>query len=336
MLVVDQTFTTTSGSFSASFGSALSPETTYYYRAYVIIGNAKYYYGSVLSFTTAAEGTVSQNALTAYEIPLVSISGTGSSGTYSFRDDVWYRYNTTSSTRKVVTHTVTSGSKRVRNYTSYFDADKHAPLWVAFPMHASVYDGSSTTSDAWMGDPAFSSLSGWEQSGLDNASTVGYSRGHFVAKSYRKLSTDAYQQTFYYTNQAPQWQEGFNKGVWSTMEQKILAASPSTGSDTLYVVVGVLYEGTTKTFPSGNLNVPIPSHFYCCVMKCSFSGGSMTTASGEAFIYTNESHADETYNSSGFVTTIDAIEQRSGFDFFANVPSSIQAAAENGTKALAL
>ncbi len=291
----------------------------------------------MLSFTTTAEGTVSQNALAAYEIPLVSISGTGSGGTSSGRDDVWYRYNTTSSTRKVVTHTVTSGSKRVRNYTSYFDADKHAPLWVAFPLHANVYGGSySSDSSPWTGDPAFKSLSGWEQTGLDNASTVGYSRGHFVAKSYRKLSQNAYNQTFYYTNQAPQWQDGFNSGVWSTLEQKILEASPSSSSDTLYVVVGVLYEGTVQTLPSGSIDVPIPSHFYCCVMKCSFSGGSMTDARGEAFIYTNESHSGETYNSSDFVTTIDYIEQRTGFDFFANVPSSIQTEAENGINALAL
>lgn len=328
------TQTSTSGSFSGNL-EGLSPSTTYYYRAYVIVGNEKYYYGSVLSFTTSAEGAVTTDIFDRYEMPAVTVSGSGTSGTYSDRDDQWMRYNTSSSTQKVVTHSVTINGTRVRNYTTFFDADKHAPLWVAYPMHANVYDGSVTTDGSWTSDPAITT-SGWQQTGLDNASSVGYSRGHFVAQSYRKANYNARNQTFYYTNQAPQWQNGFNSGVWSTMEQKILDAAPLTSSDTLYVVVGVLYEGTTKTLPSGNLNVPIPSHFYCCVMKCSFSGGSMTDALGEAFIYTNESHTGQTYNASTFVTTIDEIERRTGFDFFANVPSSIQTDAENGFKALAL
>ncbi len=286
----------------------------------------------MLSFTTSAEGAVT-SPLTSYEIPAVSISGTGASGTYSNRDDVWHRYNTTSSSQQVAVHTFTSGSKRVRNYTTLYDGSKYAPLWVAFPLHADVYSGDYNTDGSWIDDPAISLT---QQGGLDNAGSVGYSRGHFTAASYRKVNEHAHKQTYYNSNQAPQWQDGFNGGVWATMEQKILAASPSTSSDTLYVVVGVLYEGTIETLPSGNLNVPIPSHFYCCVMKCSFSGGSMTDARGEAFIYTNESHTGEIYNSSGFVTTIDAIERRTGFDFFANVPSSIQTEAENGFKALAL
>ena len=221
----------------------------------------------------------------------------------------------------------------MRNYTTFYDGSKYAPLWVAFPLHANVYSGSYNTDGSWIDDPAIALT---QQGGLDNASTVGYSRGHFDAASYRKVNKAAHHQTYYNSNQAPQYQSGFNSGVWSTMEQKILDASPSTANDSLYVVVGVLYEGTTKTLPSGNIDVPIPSHFYCCVMKCSFSGGSMTSAKGEAFIYTNESHSGATYNSLDFVTTIDAIEQRSGFDFFANVPSQYQTAAENGSSALSL
>lgn len=312
----------------------MSPSTTYYYRAYVIVGNEKYYYGSVLSFTTAAEGTVTTGPLSCYEIPAVSLSGTGTSGTYSDRDDVWHRYNTTSSSQQIAVHTFTSGNKRVRNYTTLYDGSKYAPLWVAFPLHANVYNGDYNTDGSWIDDPAISLT---QQGGLDNANSVGYSRGHFNAASYRKVNASAHKQTYYNSNQAPQWQNGFNSGVWSTMEQKILDAAPSTGSDTLYVVVGVLYEGTIETRPSGNLNVPIPSHFYCCVMKCSFSGGSMTDARGEAFIYTNESHTGQTYNDdSTFVTTIDAIETRTGFDFFTNVPPALQTKAENGNSALSL
>ena len=95
------------------------------------------------------------------------------------------------------------------------------------------------------------------------------------------------------------------------------------------MVVGVLFEGD-KTLPSNDgKDVPIPSHFYKCVMKCSFdAGGTVTAASGVAYLFTNEAHGGG-YNDSQYVTSIDAIEQRTGFDFFPRVPSALQSAAES-------
>ena len=99
----------------------------------------------------------------------------------------------------------------------------------------------------------------------------------------------------------------------------------------LYVITGVLYEGNITTLPSGNKDVPIPSHFYKCIMKCTFNGsGEISGAQGIAFVYTNEAHNGNYYDNA-FVTTIDAIETRAGFDFFANVPTSYQNSAESNT-----
>ena len=61
-------------------------------------------------------------------------------------------------------------------------------------------------------------------------------------------------------------------------------------------------------------------------MKCSFdASGTMTAAKGCAYIYTNENHSG---NYSQGLTSIDAIEARSGWDFFTNVPASLQNTAE--------
>ena len=337
-LVVDEIFTSTSADFSVQFQRSLEPNTTYYYRAYILLNNTEYVYGSIRSFSTDAEGNISVGYLGCFEMPTLDVNGVGASGTYL--GDEWFRYNINSSDmRKVVTHTFVSDGKRVRNYTVLFDGDKHAPLWAAFPMHKGVYSGDTERSDAWQDDPAIP-YSGWQQPGLDNATTVGYSRGHFVASQYRKKNENANLQTFYRSNQAPQWQNGFNSGVWSSLEDAVVTASPSTSGDTLYVVVGVLYEGDIITRPSGSIDVPLPSHFYTCVMKCSFnSSGAMTGASGKAFVYTNESHDSNSvkpYNHADYVTTIDAIESRAGFDFFKNVPDQFEASAENGTSALNL
>ena len=216
-----------------------------------------------------------------------------------------------------MTHTFKESGRRYRNFTILVDQDKKAALWNAFVMHDDVYaeDNNVGRYGSWHEDPGVPSS--WQSC----FSQSGYSRGHQVASNYRQVSTEANSQTFYYTNQALQFQNGFNDGVWNSLELAVKAGAPS-GRDTLYVVVGLLYEDS-KEF-SG---VPVPSHFYKCLMKCSFdSSGKMTGARGDAYCFTNVSHAGESYSKGR--TTIDAMEQRSGFDFFANVPKELQEAAE--------
>ncbi|MCR5561207.1 MAG: DNA/RNA non-specific endonuclease [Bacteroidales bacterium] len=321
--------------FSKSL-TGLTAGTTYYFKAYVVEYNenasgTEYRYGTEQSFTTTSPAQQSlPGYLGCYEMPAVNgiLSGSSQSGTLAARDDIWYRYYTNNSNRQIATHTFThptSGNK-VRNYTVLYDGTRYAPLWTAHVMHSSMWpDKGVGRNESWTSDPAIDLT---QQSGLDNANGVGYSRGHLVASNYRQSSVEQNKQTFYYSNQAPQWQNSFNSGVWSSLEEAVAANAPS-GRDTLYVVTGVLYEGNVSTLPSGNLNVPIPSHFYKCLMKCSFNaGGTMTAASGIAYIFTNEAHGGNYYDNAN-VTTIDAIETRAGFDFFASVPTSLQNAAES-------
>ena len=79
--------------------------------------------------------------------------------------------------------------------------------------------------------------------------------------------------------------------------------------------------------------VSVPSHFYKCLMKCSFNtSGEMTAAKGCAYLFTNEKHTGSSYSS--FITSIDAIEERCGFDLFPNVPEHLQTPAEKSTSSI--
>lgn len=308
-----------SGSFSGQLGS-LQASTTYYYRAFVVEYDAslgKYVdrLGEIRSFTTSAAASVAPGYLGCYEVPSVTVSGNGSSGSERYGNTKWYSHDVSSS-RRLITHTYkSSAGKTVRNYTSLVDGGRKAPLWTSFVMHNGAYPRNGVgRHGSWNEDPGIPSS--WQQTGIS-----GYSKGHLVASNYRQDVNDANDETFYYTNQAPQWQDGFNGGVWESLEQAVVAAAPS-GSDTLYVVVGVLYE-SSKTVDG----VAVPSHFYKCLMKCSFNAsGVMTAARGCAYLFSNEAHTGASYGD--FITTIDAVEARAGFDFFPRVPSGLQAAAE--------
>ena len=218
----NQTHLNSSANAAETFSSTLSSleaSTTYYYQAYVEVldgGQLKEYKGAVKSFTTASSAGQGgyRPYLSGYEIPAISLkAGT----TYGSGDELsgygykWYNHETANAMQKVVTHTYRSGSKTVRNYTCLVDGNKMAPLWSAFVMHKDAYpDNGVGRNDGWKNDPAIPSS--WQQGGVS-----GYSRGHFVASNYRQASTDANKATFYHTNQAPQYQTGFNDGYGGTI-----------------------------------------------------------------------------------------------------------------------
>ncbi len=291
-----QTHLNSSANAAESFSSpiaSLAEGTTYYYQAFVEVlegGQVKEYKGEVKSFTTGTSQGASEKRpyLSCYEMPSIALKfGTtyDDGSEMSGRGYKWYTHTTTNSNQKVVTHTYKYNGKIYRNFTSLVDGSKKAPLWSAFVMHQDAYpDNNVGRSNSWKDDPAISG--NWQQSGVNSP----YSRGHLVASNYRQVCEEANAQTFYHTNQAPQYQSSFNDGVWNSLENAVKSNAP-TGRDTLYVVVGLLYEGS-KT----DSGVPIPSHFYKLLMKCSFGAdGTMTAAKGVAYLFTNEAHSGDKY-----------------------------------------
>mgnify|MGYP002623967490 CR=1 FL=1 len=351
---VNDTFTASSVSISAEIAS-LSENTTYYFRATMQVwdpaSNAyKEFLGNVLSFTTksgASGGNSGLQWLGCYEVPALDLANEkaySDRGGERFGSSYWFNYKTNNSMQKVVTHTYAYNNKTYRNYTTLVDGNKRCPLWTAYVMHRDAYPDNNvgrvgSFSEGTSYDPAIDKA--WQSSGsTGDYSTTNFARGHMCASNDRQATQDANKQTFYYTNQCPQKQDGFNNGVWSSLEEDIQNHAPS-GRDTLYVVVGTLFEDGNIADSNDGGTVARPSHFYKLLMKCSFNAsGTMTSASGVAYLYTNEDHSNDNngkkvnYYDSRYVTTIDAIEQRSGFDFFVNVPEDLQTAAENMTTQL--
>lgn len=328
--------TGSSGQFSATL-SSLEPDKTYFYKAYITVWSDEEkkfvdFYGDVLDFRTEAGEQPAGSGLAylgCYEMPAISLADQRSysnSGAETFGSTNWYNFETTNRNQVVVTHTYNYNGKVYRNWTALVDADKKAPLWSAFVMQKGAYpDNGVGRVGSWTSDPGIPGS--WQQSIASST----HSRGHFVASKYRQATGDANKQTFYYTNQALQYQNGFNEGIWSALEDAVEANAPS-GSDTLYVTVGILYEDPNNMqTPNGGGNpVLAPSHFYKCLMLCKFDGsGTMTSAKGVAYLFENLKYSGKNYSS--YATTIDAVEQRSGLDLFTNIPAALQDAAEKMT-----
>ena len=106
--------------------------------------------------------------------------------------------------------------------------------------------------------------------------------------------------------------------------QKI--GNATTGDDMLYVVTGPIFEsgyGTTKD--KTGADCAVATHYFKCIMKVTYSGSTPSAAVGAAYLLDHQSGATRQN------VTIDYIEQLTGFNFFAHVPTDLQNAAEAET-----
>ena len=138
-------------------------------------------------------------------------------------------------------------------------------------------------------------------------------------------------QTFYVTNAVPQIQDNFNGGIWQNLE----AALQSIAEDEeIYIVTGVAFNkvGETKsvtytTAKDDTRSVPVPNYFYKVALKVKMSGTSVTSASAVGFWFEHKDYGDNAY--ANYAVSVDQIETWTGFDFFVNLPDTVEATAES-------
>jgi endonuclease G len=234
-------------------------------------------------------------------------------------------------------------SGRVRNYTVAFDTALRQPLWVAYPMHR-WYDGDAGRSDRWHADnltPADEQplLKTSYNAVADNGA---FSRGHLLASDCRQRSRAMNNQTFHYTNSAPQTQNAFNGGIWLKLENLERGWGFRPDADTLYVVTGSVFAsdngdqnpGGGQVFDGGSGGarvtsdnagnvIPVPTHFYKALLTTKGSGVGKPVGECAAdelmcvvFFLDHFGHANNARPTAEQMMSVDELEQITGFDFF--------------------
>lgn len=191
--------------------------------------------------------------------------------------------------------------------------------------------GSLDRPKNWSANPNISTSDQVNLSSSYSGST--YSRGHLIPNASRNGIKEMQLQTFYYTNSVPQVQTRFNDGVWNNLEQAVQSIAKG---ETVYVTTGVAFSkvGESKSVSyiqssSDTKSVPIPNYFYKVVLRVKTnSSGEVTSASTIAFWFENKEYTDKYYN---HTTTVDQVEAWTGFDFFVNLPDSVETAAEKNS-----
>lgn len=213
-----------------------------------------------------------------------------------------------------VTHTTQVGGKEVITYSFEYDCSKKSSRWVAFTFNASTPNNGVGRAGKFGDDPKIPSQ---YRTHDDDYKGSGYSRGHLVASSDRQYSVSANKQTFYMSNMNPQIQDGFNGGIWLDLERKVQEWGNITNNqDTLYVAKG-------GTIDNNNIieyikdKIPVPKYFFMAIL--SLKNGQYKAI---GFWFEHKAYSRNDYAS--YAVSIDDLEEKTGIDFFHNLPNSIE------------
>ena len=134
----------------------------------------------------------------------------------------------------------------------------------------------------------------------------------------RQCCYEANAQTFYGTNMTPQLNE-HNEGIWAALEGRVRTWSDS--ADTLYVVTGVVVSPSSRIEKDsyGN-NVTVPDAYFKAVLKYSKSS-TLGTWNAAAFYLEHRAYSGGIQKSHSM--SIDKLEEKTGIDFFANLPAKV-------------
>jgi len=148
----------------------------------------------------------------------------------------------------------------------------------------------------------------------------GYDRGHLCPSADRKDSAEDNSRTFLFTNIVPQLHE-LNSGPWEQLESYSRARVQAGAL--LYLVAGGLFSAPSPTIGNG-VAVPV-ANFKIMVVLSPGQGASDVNENTEllAVLMPNQRGVGE-HEWTEYLTTVDAIEQASGYDFLNALPERVQ------------
>jgi endonuclease G len=213
-----------------------------------------------------------------------------------------------------------------RSFVLSYSAEKRVPNWVAWQLDRQ-HLGHVRRKNDFRADLALPARFYRVQE--SDYARSGYDRGHLCPSGDRKESAEDNSRTFLFTNIVPQLHE-LNAGPWEQLES--YARARVQAGALLYLVAGGLFSAPFPTIGNG---VAVPAaNFKIMVVLSPGQGASDVNENTEmlAVLMPNQRGVGD-HEWTEYLTTVDAIEQASGYDFLNAVPERVQRVIEARTPA---
>lgn len=154
---------------------------------------------------------------------------------------------------------------------------------------------------------------------------TGYDRGHIIPSGDRTRTREENSATFLMVNMLPQVPD-LNREVWNELESECRRLVDQ-GKE-LYIVAGP--HGKIKTIANGK--VTVPKYNWKVVLILDRPGGnakSVTAQTKAIAVWMPNDDSVERTSWKNYIVTVDDVEAKTGYDFFSNVPPTVQKVIES-------
>ena len=193
--------------------------------------------------------------------------------------------------------------------------------WVSW--HLDSQDIGSTPRSDFQTDTSLPS--GWYRVTTGDYTGSGYDRGHMTPSGDRTASTADNQAVFLMTNIIPQAPDN-NQGPWNNLEQ--YSRDLTAQGNELYIISGGA--GSRGTIAGGKVRIPDRTWKIIVVLPLGTSDLSRISSSTRVIAINMPNVQGIRYDDwRNYLTTVDALESLTGYDFLSNVSASIQSTLES-------
>ena len=228
------------------------------------------------------------------------------------------------------------------NYSIEWDYTINAQRWSCYQLYSNINyhnkynvsrydaenDGSLSAACQYPNDPDQPSQ---YRLATDPYISSNYDHGHICPSADRLRAKECNYQTFFITNMQPQYHY-FNAGLWEKMEGDV--RTWANQSDTLYVckggtidkredIIEYICQRSHQSTMVNSKHIPVPKYFYMALLS---RRGSQWQAMAYWVEQTNTDSSND--NRRNYAISIDELEDRTGIDFFCNLPDDIETKVE--------
>jgi endonuclease G, mitochondrial len=205
-------------------------------------------------------------------------------------------------------------------YAMSYSRDNGGPNWVSWHLDTS-WLGSTPRQDDFRADTTLPT--GWYRVQATDYSGSGFDRGHMCPSADRTVSITANSATFLMTNMIPQLPAN-NQGPWANLES-YSRTLVSQGNE-LYIISGG--QGLQYFIANGHVAVPAQTWKVIIVLPVGTNDVSRVTTSTRTIAVVMPNSGTIGSDWRAYRVSVDQVEAITGFDFFSNVSSGIQAVIE--------